>query len=60
MTRPLRRWHLIAWLALGPMMLLGLLAALAARPPAPAQAEVGAAAPVKAEVVAAPGAGLQP
>lgn len=34
-TRTERRWHLLAWRALGPLILIGLLAALRARPPLP-------------------------
>ncbi len=39
MTRSQRRRHAQLWLALGPLILLGLLVALAARPPAPLQEE---------------------
>lgn len=45
MTRAQRRWHFFAWTALGPLLALGLLAALAARRPAhPVQVARGAAA----------------
>lgn len=40
MTRSQRRWHACLWLALGPLILLGILAALAARYPVPIQAEI--------------------
>ncbi len=35
MTRSQRRWHVRIWLALGPLIALGLLAALTQRPPNP-------------------------
>lgn len=44
MTRSLRRWHAYLWLALGPLFLLGLLLALAARPPVPVQSETSSSA----------------
>lgn len=44
MTRSQRGWHAHLWLALGPLILLGILVALAARPPAPIQAETHASA----------------
>lgn len=44
MTRSQRRWHSCLWLALGPLILLGMLVALAARPPAPIQADTRASA----------------
>lgn len=43
MTRSQRRWHSHLWLALGPLILLGLLTALAVRPPAPIQSATRAA-----------------
>ena len=52
MTRSQRRWHTYLWFALGPLLVVGLLMALSARPPVPIQSEtpstadrVGSAAP---------------
>ncbi len=39
MTRPLRRWHAYLWLALAPLIVIGLLSALSARPPVPIQSK---------------------
>lgn len=35
MNRSQRRWHVVIWLALGPLIVVGLLAALAVRPRIP-------------------------
>lgn len=35
MTRSQRRWHVVVWLMLGPLIVVGLLAALVARPNIP-------------------------
>lgn len=37
MTGPQRKAHLVLWLILGPLVLVGLLLALAWRPPVPVQ-----------------------
>lgn len=40
MTRSQRRWHIWLWLALGPLIVVGLLTALSARPPIATQSQV--------------------
>lgn len=45
MTRSQRRWHTWLWLALGPLIVIGLLTALSARPPIATQSQVSSIAP---------------
>lgn len=40
MTRSQRRWHAYLWLALGPLIAIGLMMALSGRPPAPIQSQI--------------------
>lgn len=44
MTRSQRRWHVYVWIVLGPLIALGLVAALSARVPPAIQPEIRPAA----------------